>query len=176
MAGTDLISRHGALVVERVKDLIESMGLGRYRDAFVSELSTGTRRVVELASALAHEPDVLLSDEPSSGIAQRETEALGDLLLQVREQTGAAFVIIEHDVPLVSSISDRLVCMHLGGIIAAGDPGAVLSDPGVISSYLGDSPDSINHSGRVPGAPGSHSRRPAGVAAQSSTGGGWPGI
>src|SRR5205807_8155475 len=155
-----------AAVAERVDELIESMGLGRYRDAFVSELSTGTRRVVELACALAHEPSVLLLDEPSSGIAQRETEALGDLLLQVREQTGAAFVIIEHDVPLVSSISDRLVCMHLGGIIAAGEPGAVLSDPGVISSYLGDRPESIARSGRVPAAP----------LAEARSGGGWPGI
>jgi ABC-type branched-subunit amino acid transport system ATPase component/ABC-type branched-subunit amino acid transport system permease subunit len=79
-----------AAVAERVDQLIESMGLGRYRDAFVSELSTGTRRVVELACALAHEPSVLLLDEPSSGIAQRETEALGELLLQMREETGRA--------------------------------------------------------------------------------------
>ncbi|HEY3701154.1 MAG TPA: ATP-binding cassette domain-containing protein, partial [Acidimicrobiales bacterium] len=152
-------------VAERVDELIESMGLSRYRDAFVSELSTGTRRVVELACALAHEPSVLLLDEPSSGIAQRETEALGELLLQVREQTGAAFVIIEHDVPLVSSISDRLVCMHLGGIIAAGEPGAVLSDPGVISSYLGDSPESIARSGLSAGGQARPPRRPARPAA-----------
>lgn len=102
-----------------------------------------------LACALAHEPAVLLLDEPSAGIEQRETEVLGDLLLGVREQTGAAFVIIEHDVPLVSSISDRLVCMHLGGITAAGDPEAVLSDPGVISSYLGDRPETIARSGQA---------------------------
>ncbi|HEX4538626.1 MAG TPA: ATP-binding cassette domain-containing protein [Acidimicrobiales bacterium] len=172
-------------VAERVDELIESMGLSRYRDAFVSELSTGTRRVVELACALAHEPSVLLLDEPSSGIAQRETEALGELLLQVREQTGAAFVIIEHDVPLVSSISDRLVCMHLGGIIAAGEPGAVLSDPGVISSYLGDSPESIARSGRVAGGQSRPARRPphstAGPGgrpdemAGTQSGGGWRG-
>ncbi|TMM16980.1 MAG: ATP-binding cassette domain-containing protein [Actinobacteria bacterium] len=162
-----------AAVAERVDELIESMGLGRYRDAFVSELSTGTRRVVELACALAHEPSVLLLDEPSSGIAQRETEALGDLLLQVREQTGAAFVIIEHDVPLVSSISDRLLCMHLGGIIAAGAPGAVLSDPGVISSYLGESAESIARSGASAGGRARDPGRPARPLA--GTGTGWPG-
>ena len=162
-----------AAVAERVDELIESMGLGRYRDAFVSELSTGTRRVVELACALAHEPSVLLLDEPSSGIAQRETEALGDLLLQVREQTGAAFVIIEHDVPLVSSISDRLLCMHLGGIIAAGAPGAVLSDPGVISSYLGDSAESIARSGASAGGRARDARR--GARPLAGTGTGWPG-
>src|SRR5437764_3334711 len=175
-----------AAVAERVEELIESMGLGRYRDAFVSELSTGTRRVVELACALAHEPSVLLLDEPSSGIAQRETEALGELLVQVREETGASFVVIEHDVPLVSSISDRLMCMHLGVVIASGVPGAVLSDPGVISSYLGDSPESIARSGRPAGArarPLRHPTRPTadmGGAADEMAGtpssGGWPGI
>jgi branched-chain amino acid transport system ATP-binding protein len=168
-----------AAVAERVDQLIESMGLSRYRDAFVSELSTGTRRVVELACALAHEPSVLLLDEPSSGIAQRETEALGALLLQVREETGAAFVVIEHDVPLVSSISDRLVCMHLGGIIASGAPGAVLSDPGVISSYLGDSPESIARSGataaRTTRRSDAAERRPGRPLVRTS-GGGWPGI
>jgi branched-chain amino acid transport system ATP-binding protein len=168
-----------AVVAERVDQLIESMGLSRYRDAFVSELSTGTRRVVELACALAHEPSVLLLDEPSSGIAQRETEALGALLLQVREETGAAFVVIEHDVPLVSSISDRLVCMHLGGIIASGAPGAVLSDPGVISSYLGDSPESIARSGataaRTTRRSDAAELRPGRPLVRTS-GGGWPGI
>jgi ABC-type branched-subunit amino acid transport system ATPase component len=169
-----------AAVAERVDQLIESMGLGRYREAFVSELSTGTRRVVELACALAHEPSVLLLDEPSSGIAQRETEALGELLLQVREETGAAFVVIEHDVPLVSSISDRLLCMHLGGVIASGAPGAVLSDPGVISSYLGDSPESIARSGGAASRPARRSgpgqRRPGRPLVPTTSGGGWPGI
>ena len=70
-------------------------GLSRYRDAFVSELSTGTRRIVELACAMAHLPSVLLLDEPSSGIAQRETEALGQVLLDLKERTGAALVVIE---------------------------------------------------------------------------------
>src|SRR5205807_5074564 len=103
-------------VAERVEELIELMGLDRYRDAFVSELSTGTRRIVELACAIAHEPAVLLLDEPSSGIAQKETEALGRLLLQLRDQTGASLAVIEHDIPLVSSIADELVCLHLGRV------------------------------------------------------------
>jgi len=108
-------------VAARVEELLLEMGLTRFRDRFVSELSTGTRRVLELACAVAHRPRVLLLDEPTAGIAQRESEALGDLLLGLREQTGAAFVVIEHDVPLVSSIADRLLCMHLGEIISQGD-------------------------------------------------------
>lgn len=124
-------------ILERVEELMETMGLGRWRSSFVSELSTGTRRVVELTCALAHEPDVLLLDEPSAGIAQRESEALAEMLVNLRSQTGATFLLIEHDVPLVSSVADRMICMHLGKVIAEGSVRDVLDDPSVISSYLG---------------------------------------
>ncbi|MBV8162263.1 MAG: ATP-binding cassette domain-containing protein [Acidimicrobiia bacterium] len=134
-------------VAERVEQLLETMGLQRYRDAFVSELSTGTRRIVELSCAIAHEPRVLLLDEPSSGIAQRETEALGELLLQLRDATGASLAIIEHDIPMVTSIADELVCLHLGHVIARGTPAQVLDDPEVVSSYLGTSALAIERSG-----------------------------
>ncbi len=134
-------------VAERVEELLETMGLERYRDAFVSELSTGTRRIVELACAIAHEPRVLLLDEPSSGIAQRETEALGELLLQLRDTTGASLAVIEHDIPLVTSIADELVCLHLGRVIATGAAAEVLEDPEVVSSYLGTSELAIERSG-----------------------------
>src|SRR5205814_3533375 len=95
-------------VAERVEELLATMGLERYRDAFISELSTGTRRIVELAFAIAHEPRVLLLDEPSSGIAQRETEALAELLLQLRDITGASLAVIEQDIPLVRSEERRV--------------------------------------------------------------------
>jgi branched-chain amino acid transport system ATP-binding protein len=142
----------------RVDALIERMGLQRYRDAFVSELSTGTRRVVELACVLAHDPQVLLLDEPTSGIAQRESEALGQLILDLRDQTGATFVVIEHDVPLVSLISDRLMCLHLGEVIAEGRPEQVVADPMVIASYLGTEQAAIARSGTS--APPARRRRP----------------
>jgi ABC-type branched-subunit amino acid transport system ATPase component/ABC-type branched-subunit amino acid transport system permease subunit len=134
-------------VAERVEELLETMGLQRYRDAFVSELSTGTRRIVELACAIAHEPRVLLLDEPSSGIAQRETEALAELLFQLRDTTGASLAVIEHDIPLVTSIADELVCLHLGRVIASGSAAHVLDDPEVVSSYLGTSELAIERSG-----------------------------
>jgi branched-chain amino acid transport system ATP-binding protein len=136
-------------VRRRVEELISLMGLARYRDAFVSELSTGTRRIVELTCALAHEPKLLLLDEPSSGIAQRETEALGELLLQVKQQTGATLVVIEHDIPLVSSIADQMVCMHLGQVIAYGSPAKVLRDDAVVASYLGTDSAAVARSGRL---------------------------
>ena len=146
-------------VSERVDELIERMGLQRYRDAFVSELSTGTRRVVELTCVLAHDPEVLLLDEPTSGIAQRESEALGQLILNLRDQTGATFVVIEHDVPLVSTISDRLMCLHLGEVIAEGRPADVVAAPMVVTSYLGTEEAAISRSGTT--APRSPRRRPA---------------
>src|SRR5205823_12497609 len=123
----------------RVDERVELMGLGAFADKFVGELSTGSRRIVDLACVLAHEPSVLLLDEPSSGIAQREAEALGPVLLDVRDRTGAAIVVIEHDIPLISSISDELIALEVGRTIARGTPDEVLSDPQVVAGYLGGS-------------------------------------
>jgi ABC-type branched-subunit amino acid transport system ATPase component/ABC-type branched-subunit amino acid transport system permease subunit len=133
-------------VAYTVDETIELMGLGRYQDAFVSDLSTGTRRIVELGCAFAHAPSVLLLDEPAAGIAQREVEGLQQVLLRVRDETGASLAVIEHDVPLLSAISDSLVCMHLGQVIAEGAPAAVLADPLVVASYLGTDPAAIARS------------------------------
>src|SRR5205807_9735955 len=103
-----------------VDDLIELMNLGAFRDKFVAELSTGTRRIVDLAMAIAHDPTVLILDEPSSGIAQRETEALGPLLRRIREETSCSMLIIEHDMPLITSISDRMIALELGAVVTEG--------------------------------------------------------
>ena len=130
-----------------VEDLVELMGLGSFRDKFVAELSTGSRRIVDLAMAIAHDPSVLILDEPSSGIAQRETEALGPLLLRIKDETGCAMLVIEHDMPLITSISDEIIALELGAVVTQGPPEAVLSDPRVISSYLGGDLDIINRSG-----------------------------
>jgi ABC-type branched-subunit amino acid transport system ATPase component len=123
------------------------MNLGAYADKFVGELSTGTRRVVDLACTLAHRPSVLLLDEPSSGIAQRETEALGPVLLDIRDQTGAALVVIEHDMPLICGVSDELVALELGAVIARGQPHEVINDPRVVEGYLGGTEEVIFRSG-----------------------------
>lgn len=133
-------------VRRRVDELIELLGLGAYRTKFVSELSTGTRRVVDLAGLLAHRPSVILLDEPSSGIAQREVEALAPLLERIRTETGASLIVIEHDMPLLRTVSDRLVAMDQGAVIATGPPGAVLSHPLVVESYLGPDETAVNRS------------------------------
>lgn len=121
----------------RVDELVDLCGLGRYRDTLAGELSTGTRRVVELACILAQEPLVVLLDEPSAGVAQRETEALGPLLRRVRDRTGCAMVVVEHDMGLLRSICDEMVALEQGAVIARGSPEEVLNHPRVIESYLG---------------------------------------
>ena len=130
-----------------VERLLELLGITDFRDKLVRELSTGSRRIVDLACVMAHGPSVLLLDEPSSGIAQREAEALGPLLLRIREQTGATLLVIEHDVPLLLSIADRVVALDLGEVIAAGDPDEVVNHPVVVQSYLGSTEAAIARSG-----------------------------
>jgi branched-chain amino acid transport system ATP-binding protein len=120
-----------------VEELIELLNLQAYRDKFVAELSTGSRRIVDLAMAIGHAPSVLILDEPSSGIAQREAEALGPLLLRIRDETRCSMLVIEHDMPLITSISDEIVALELGRVLLRGTPEEVTSDPRVVESYLG---------------------------------------
>ena len=131
----------------KVEELVELMGLGAYHEKLTGELSTGSRRIVDLACILAQDPSVLMLDEPSGGVAQKETEALGPLLLRVRERTGCSILVIEHDMPLLSSICDELVALETGAVIATGTPDEVLSHPAVIESYLGTDESAINRSG-----------------------------
>jgi branched-chain amino acid transport system ATP-binding protein len=135
---------------DRVDELLSLLGLGAFRSKFVRELSTGSRRIVDLACVVAHRPTVVLLDEPSSGIAQRETEALAPLLLRLRDEMGASLVVIEHDMPLVTRVADRLVAMDQGRVIAEGAPDAVLHDAAVVESYLGTSDVVIARSGSGP--------------------------
>ena len=144
---------------ERVEELVQLMGLTAFRDKLVGELSTGSRRIVELACILAQDPSVLLLDEPSGGVAQRETEALGPLLKRVQHYTGCSILVIEHDMPLLSSICDEMVALELGGVIARGTPDEVLNHPRVIESYLGTNEAAINRSGARPSRPAARRRR-----------------
>ena len=139
---------------ERAKDvwadeIVGLLGLGPYRNKFVSELSTGVRRIVELGCMIALGARVLLLDEPTAGIAQREVEAFRPLLLDIRRHLGATVVLIEHDLPLIMGLADHLYVMAEGKVIAEGDPSALRHDPRVVAAYLGTDERVIQRSGAL---------------------------
>ncbi|MCU1399704.1 MAG: transporter related [Acidimicrobiales bacterium] len=138
--------------VERAKrahaeEMLAFLGLGPYGDRFVRELSTGMRRIVEFACLMASDAKLLCLDEPTAGVAQREAEAFGPLLLQVRKELDASMLIIEHDMPLVMSLCDRIYCLEAGRVISTGTSADVRNDPLVIASYLGTDAAAIERSG-----------------------------
>jgi ABC-type branched-subunit amino acid transport system ATPase component len=140
------VVRAERLAGERADELIASLGVDDYRDKFISDLSTGSRRIVDLICQIGIHPKAVLLDEPSSGIAQRETEALAPLLLRIREVTGAALLLIEHDMPLITTVSDRIVACDLGRVVVEGTAEVVLNDPHVVASYLGTTREAIERS------------------------------
>lgn len=130
----------------RADDLIDLMGLGSYRSRQIQELSTGTRRICELACMVALSPSLLLLDEPSSGVAQAETEALALVLLRLKRELDLTLLVIEHDIPMIMSMSDRVVAMETGTVIANGTPEEVQADARVIEAYLGTNSAAIQRS------------------------------
>jgi len=121
----------------RVEEVLELVDLTPWRGSRPTELSYGTLRFLELACVLSLKPRVVLLDEPASGIAQREVEALGPLLQRVRDEWGLSVLLIEHDMPLLLSVSDWVYALDFGRVIAEGAPDDVVEKDAVLESYLG---------------------------------------
>jgi ABC-type branched-subunit amino acid transport system ATPase component len=140
--------------LEAVDRVITAFGLERFRQHRTAELSTGTRRVVDLASIVLARPRMLLLDEPTAGIAQREAEAFIPLLRRIHEVADTTIVLVEHDVPLVFELCSTVVVMELGRVVAAGPPEQVRADPKALAAYLGASDEALMASGPVAEAGG----------------------
>ena len=120
-----------------VDQAIAAFRLEHFRHHLTSRLSTGTRRVVDLAAIMLAKPRLLLLDEPTAGIAQREAEAFIPLLRRLHELSGATILLVEHDVPLVFELCSTVVVMQSGAVVSAGDPEKVRRDPAALEAYLG---------------------------------------
>jgi ABC-type branched-subunit amino acid transport system ATPase component/ABC-type branched-subunit amino acid transport system permease subunit len=118
-------------------DILDLLQLGAHANQRIEDLSTGTRRVVELACLVANGAKVLLLDEPTGGIAQREAEAFVPVVQRIQRDLDASMLVIEHDMPMIMAISTRIYCLEAGRVISSGAPHAVGNDPLVIASYLG---------------------------------------
>ena len=120
-----------------VEQMLELINLEPWRKRYPWELSYGTLRFLELASVLSLRPKVLLLDEPATGIQQKEVEALGPMLKRIRDETGCAIFLIEHDMGLLFGVSERVYALDFGKVIAEGTPDEVAADARVLESYLG---------------------------------------
>jgi ABC-type branched-subunit amino acid transport system ATPase component len=147
---------------EAVDQVVHAFGIERFRRHQVSELSTGTRRVVDLASIVLARPRLLLLDEPTAGIAQREAEAFVPLLRRLHQLADTTIVLVEHDVPLVFALCTKVVMMETGAVVSSGTPDEVGRDPRALAAYLGASEEALAVSGAVPGSGARQDSGPAG--------------
>jgi branched-chain amino acid transport system ATP-binding protein len=122
---------------EKVEDVISFLALQRYRDTLIANLPYGVRKIVELGRALCIEPKLLLLDEPSSGLNVEETEVMGFWIEDIKKDLGITVIMVEHDMSLVSSVSDRVMALNYGRVLAMGTPSEVQNDPEVIRAYIG---------------------------------------
>jgi len=128
----------------KVEEVIDFLDLQHYRDTMVAGLPYGVRKVVELARALATEPKLLLLDEPSSGLNVEETVDMSFWIQDIRDDLGITVLMVEHDMSLVSKVSDRVLAMNQGEVLALGTPAQVQGHPGVIEAYLGTADDATS--------------------------------
>jgi len=122
---------------EKAEEVIAFLGLERYRDTLIANLPYGVRKVVELGRALCIEPKLLLLDEPSSGLNVEETEGMGFWIEDIKKDLGITVIMVEHDMNLVRMVSDRVMALNYGKVIALGTPDEVQNHPEVVRAYIG---------------------------------------
>ena len=130
-------------IAERSELILELMQLGHVAHERVADLPYGVLKRVEIAAVLATDPDLLLLDEPGSGMGPEEAHTLGDTLLSLRMEFGLTIVMIDHHVPLVTRVSDYVYCLNFGEVLAAGKPDLVRRHPEVVRAYLGEEPEEV---------------------------------
>ena len=135
------VRREEAQTAQQAQTLLERVGLGDLADVEAENLPLGSQKRLEMARALAGGPRVLLLDEPAGGLNTTETGALMDLIRSVRDERRLTILVVEHDMDLVMTISDRVVVLDHGRVIATGPPAAVAADPALIDAYLGTPTD-----------------------------------
>jgi len=128
-------------VVKDSHRILEEMGLAEYVNDFAKNLPYGAQRRLEIARAMATEPFLLLLDEPAAGMNPQETKELDEMILQIRRKNKISILLIEHDMSLVMSVSEKIFVVDYGKLIAEGTPDEIKHNPEVIKAYLGDEAD-----------------------------------
>jgi branched-chain amino acid transport system ATP-binding protein len=122
---------------QKVEEVIEFLDLQPYRDKIIAGLPYGVRKVIEVARALCSEPKIILLDEPSSGLNVEETDDMAFWIKDIRTDLGITVLMVEHDMTLVNRVSDRVLALNYGRVLASGTPKEVQSHPDVVAAYLG---------------------------------------
>ncbi|GAC1611535.1 MAG: hypothetical protein NVS3B26_25380 [Mycobacteriales bacterium] len=144
LLGVPAVGREERALAEKADAILELLGLEDVRDLRVGGLSYGTLKLLELGCALATEPDILLLDEPSSGMGPEEAHQLGSRLLDLRKAFGLTMLLIEHHVPLVLSVCDHVYVLNFGRLLAEGRPSVIQTHPEVVAAYLGgEAPEAL---------------------------------
>ncbi len=128
----EIESRHKA------EEIIDFLEIQEYRDQIIANLPYGAQKTVEIGRALAMEPEILLLDEPSSGMTMEETEDLSFWITDIQKEFGITIIIVEHNIGLVTGLSDRVLALSFGEVLSMGTPQEVMNHPEVIKAYLGE--------------------------------------
>jgi branched-chain amino acid transport system ATP-binding protein len=144
LVGTSKVRERERALTDKADAILDLLDLTAIRDLRVGSLPYGTLKLLELGCALATDPDILLLDEPSSGMGPEESHELGDRLLTLRKELGLTMLLIEHHVPLVTRVCDYVYVLNFGQLLAEGEPDEIRNHPEVVAAYLGgEAPDAL---------------------------------